>query len=165
MTKVHFIHDVSGSTLDKQLTFLSDIAKGLGFDVSSLDYGDLDEPGKKAVRLYKSRGGSSDDIFVGFGEGAWVANGSAMLGGFRGLFLLAPTQPPTAESFCPLCAPEASFAEIVHGWDDEIAPYGLSVLLAKDWGCTLHLLDEDHSFSKQQSQLGIIFSSFLSRVG
>ncbi len=163
MKTVHFIHDVGGSPWDEQVTFFANIARTQGFQVESLDYTDLSSGMDMVKRLNKNYSQNRPDVLVGFGMGAWAANAFSSVTIIQGLFLFSPAFSSNPEKNHYPAHADGGPVELAHGWNDLVTPYENSVAFAKSWGCTLHLLKDDHLFSEQKSRVGEIFSTFLRR--
>ncbi len=84
---------------------------------------------------------SGDLVLVGSSLGGYVTVAAASLLHARGAFLMAPALyleglPPLRERLldCP--------AAIVHGWRDQVVPLEHSIRFAREYGASVHLLDE-----------------------
>jgi fermentation-respiration switch protein FrsA (DUF1100 family) len=78
----------------------------------------------------------------------------------RGVFLMAPAiyakgLPPLRKGVldCPTM--------LVHGWQDDVIPYEDSTRFAREYGASLHLLQDDHRLHAQLGMIRYLFEYFL----
>ena len=84
-------------------------------------------------------------------------------GASKGLFLLAPAFfMPGYERYTP--APPACPVDMVHGWNDDIVPVENSIRYARQYKCTLHVLDSDHRLTANVTDVCALLDNFLRRV-
>lgn len=160
METVHFVHGKESGPWGSKITFLAGIARSAGLNVESLDYSDLDSPMARARRLNAACNQALPAILVGSSMGGWVAN-AASIHPVKAVLLLAPAfYMPGYEDY----PPNAPITEIVHGWRDDVIPCENSIRFAREYDCTLHLIDDDHRLSKRLDLLGDYFSSLIKRV-
>jgi surfactin synthase thioesterase subunit len=140
---------------------MSEVAKGLGCDVDSIDYQGILDPSERVEKLVHECADINDAlILVGSSMGGHVATAAARILGAAGLFVLAPayfmdgyeelTPPPPA---MPIC--------IVHGWHDDIVPVENSIRYARECSATLHLVDGDHRLTDNISEINEYLERFI----
>ena len=161
MTTVHFVHGKESGPWGTKISFLADIARKRGLSVESLDYSDLSSPMERAKRLVGVCEKNPPLILVGSSMGGWVATAASTFLSVEAVLLLAPAfyMPGYKE-----IAPGYGTIEIVHGLKDEVIPFENSVRFAHEWGCTLHLVEDDHRLSNRLDMIGEYFSSLIQRV-
>jgi hypothetical protein len=69
---------------------------------------------------------------------------------------------PGYEQYTPV--PPQCRIEIVHGWNDSVVPVDNSIRYARQYKCTLHLLDSDHRLTAQLDEVCELFDAFLARL-
>ena len=152
MTTVIFSHGQESGPWGTKIRAMSEIAKGLGCDVDSIDYQGIADPTERVEKLVRECADINDPlILVGSSMGGHVATAAASTLGAAGLFVLAPayyvegyeelTPPPTM----PIC--------IVHGWHDDIVLVENSIRYARKCSATLHLVDGDHRLTENISEI------------
>lgn len=161
MTTVHFVHGKETGQWGTKISFLAEIARKQGLSVESLDYSDLSSPMDRAKRLFRACENDPPLMLVGSSMGGWVATAASNFIPAKAVFLLAPAfyMPGYKE-----IVPEYGEIEIVHGWKDEVIPFENSVRFAREWGCTLHLVEDDHRLSNRLDLIGEYFCSLIQRV-
>jgi len=160
---IHFIHGKESGPSGSKLTALSSVARGVGWEVNSLDYSHTSEPATRLEHLVRTCSCEARPLLlVGSSMGGWVAAEAASRLGAHGLFLMAPAVfMPGYPSQAPLVPGERT--EIVHGWDDGVIPYEHAVRFARLRKCSLHLVQGNHRLSGQIPLLCELFAAFLKR--
>jgi len=161
MTTVIFSHGQESGPWGSKIRSMSELAKGLGCDVDSIDYQGISDPSERVEKLVHECADINDAlILVGSSMGGHVATAAASTLGAAGLFVLAPayfmegyeelTPPPPA---MPIC--------IVHGWHDDIVPVENSIRYARECSATLHLVDGDHRLTDNISEINEYLERFI----
>ncbi len=158
---VVFSHGQDGAPWGPKATALADTARSEGYQPESVDYRGISSPRERIARLMEfCQGLQGDLVLVGASVGGYVSVAAASLLHARGLFLLAPALytdgiPELRKGVldCP--------TTIVHGWRDDVVPYDHSVRFAKDYGATLHLLNDDHHLHGELRVIRYLFEYFL----
>jgi hypothetical protein len=52
----------------------------------------------------------------------------------------------------------------VHGWNDDIVPADNSIRYARQYKCTLHMLDSDHRLTANLAEVCDLLDRFLRRL-
>lgn len=167
---IHFIHGKESGPWGTKIRSLAEIAQEMGYDVESLDYSSTFDPVKRVQMLVESCKKRSPCLLAGSSMGGWVAlDASAELLSIKGqclkgLFLMAPAiDIPGYPPYRVGCTGDA--IDIVHGWHDSLIPYTNAVAFAHKFGCTLHLVNDEHRLKNRLDQLGRLFRDFLARMG
>ncbi len=161
MTTVIFSHGQESGPWGSKIRSMSELAKGLGCKVESIDYQGIADPGERVQKLVHECADINDAlILVGSSMGGHVATAAASTLGAAGLFVLAPayfmegyeelTPPPPA---MPIC--------IVHGWHDDIIPVENSIRYARECSATLHLVDGDHRLTGNIGEINGYLEQFI----
>jgi pimeloyl-ACP methyl ester carboxylesterase len=141
---------------------MAEVARGLDFDVMSVDYRGIEDPLSRVRKLTETLAASNfaSPVLVGSSMGGYVSAAAAAALHPRALFLLAPAfYMPGLEEYTPhdVAAPTT----IVHGWHDEIVPVESSVRWAREHRATLHVLDSGHRLEDQIGAICILLREFL----
>ena len=158
---VVFSHGQNGTPWGRKITALADTARSEGYEPESVDYRGIDSPRDRIARLMEfCQALQGDLVLVGASVGGYVSVASASLLHARGLFLLAPALhaaglPPLRQGVID-CS-----TTVVHGWRDEMVPYDHSVQFARQYGATLHLLNDDHHLHAELRLVRYLFEYFL----
>lgn len=158
---VVFSHGKESGPWGDKIQALAAVARDRGLDVESLDYRGMDDPGARVDKLvdYLEQH-EGPVVLVGSSMGGHVAAAAAGRCPVKGVFLMAPAfYMPGYESLTP-AAPACPTA-IVHGWDDEVVPVDNALRYAREAGCTLHVLDDDHRLTASIPSLEVLFGLFL----
>lgn len=161
MTTVIFSHGQESGPWGTKIRAMSELAKGLGCNVDSIDYQGIADPTERVQKLVHECTDIDDPlILVGSSMGGHVATAAASALGAAGLFVLAPayfmegyeelTPPPPA---MPIC--------IVHGWHDDVIPVENSIRYARECSATLHLVDGDHRLTDNISEINEYLERFI----
>lgn len=161
MTTVIFSHGQESGPWGTKIRAMSELAKGLGCSVDSIDYQGIADPTERVQKLVRECADIKDAlILVGSSMGGHVATAAASTLGAAGLFVLAPayfmegheelTPPPPA---MPIC--------IVHGWHDDIVPVENSIRYARECSATLHLVDGDHRLTDNIGEVNEYLEQFI----
>ncbi len=162
-----FSHGRTGRPDSPKITALSKVADDFNYTYESIDYTDTQDPEIRAARLTETvRDQRRPFCLVGSSMGGYaslIASESADPSLLCGVFLLAPAL------YLPRYQRQDFTTElenlaIVHGWDDDVVLFEHSIRYAKAAHCTLHLVDDDHQFSRNPQLAGEIFTNFLSRL-
>jgi len=158
---VVFSHGQESGPWGRKISALAEVARSEGYDAHSVDYRGIEEPRARVARLVEScKELSGDLVLVGSSLGGFVSVASASLLHARGVFLMAPAlyvqglpelRPGVLD--CP--------STIVHGWRDEVVPFGDSVRFAEAYRSGLHILDGDHRLHNQIRVIQYLFEYFL----
>jgi alpha/beta superfamily hydrolase len=160
---VYFNHGKESGPWGDKITRLAEVAQDHGYAVESLDYQGMDANARVARLLMSDAPAARPLILVGSSMGSYVAAVASASLRPKGLFLMAPAfylpifpiQEPT---------PHADFVTLVHGWNDELIPYGNSVLYANKFKAVLHLVESDHRLSSQLPLIASLFDAFLKQL-
>jgi predicted esterase len=161
MTMLVFSHGQESGPWGTKIRAMSEVAKGLGCAVDSIDYQGIADPTDRVEKLLQECAEISDSlILVGSSMGGHVATAAADVLGAAGLFVLAPAfymegyedltpSPPTM----PIC--------IVHGWHDDIVPVENSIRFARSSSATLHLVNGDHRLTDNIGEINEHLKQFI----
>lgn len=158
---VVFSHGKESGPWGRKISSLAEVARSEGYEAHSVDYRGLDEPRQRVTRLVEfCKELSGELVLVGSSLGGYVAVASASLLHARGVFLMAPAlyMPGLPEMRagvldCP--------TTVVHGWRDDVVPFGHSVRFAQSYRAALHLLESDHNLHNQIRVIQYLFEYFL----
>lgn len=147
-----FSHGMESGPWGTKIAGMARVARECGWTVESLDYSHTYDPDARVEQLLDYCAGdrwcrAAERVFVGSSMGGYVATvaGQRLPEAVRpdGLFLLAPAfyMGPYAEQW--LTDP-ARCTTIIHGWRDEVVPVDNSLRYARQHGCDLQLVDDEH---------------------
>ncbi|MBP6514427.1 MAG: alpha/beta fold hydrolase [Steroidobacteraceae bacterium] len=158
---VVFSHGLESGPWGDKISAMADVARSEGFEVESVDYRGITDPGDRVTRLLSyCRDLQGDLVLVGSSMGGHVAATASALLRAQGMFLLAPAfYMPGHEDLTP--KPAKCPTTIVHGWRDDVVPVENSIRYAREHGATLHILDGDHRLHEQIAQINYLFEYFL----
>jgi len=164
MTRVVFSHGQDGEPWGTKIVAMAEVAKRHQLQVDSVDYRGMPDPAARVSKLLEFCNASDGPfILVGSSMGGHVAGAVASQVNTRALFLLAPAFfMPGYEQYTPV--PPQCRIEIVHGWNDSVVPVDNSIRYARQYKCTLHLLDSDHRLTAQLDEVCELFDAFLARL-
>lgn len=162
-----FSHGRGGKPNGTKIRHLSGIAIDQGHTTESVDYTDTQDPDIRAERLHEVvKKQTIPFCLVGSSMGGYaslLAAESADKSLLCGVFLMAPgLYLPRYQQ--QTYTTDIAHIEIVHGWDDTVVLHEHSIRYARTANCTLHLLDDDHRFSRDLYYVGRLFKQFLSSV-
>lgn len=146
---------------------LSAISTAHGHHAESIDYTDLDDGDPRAERLTAIVESQTEPFcLVGASMGGYasmIAATAANLELLKGIFLIAPALylPRYGRQEIATNLPNI---EIIHGWHDDVVIYEHSIRYARQAQCTLHLVDDNHRFTKNPAILGEYFTRFLANI-
>jgi len=163
---VVFSHGKESGPWGSKITAMAEVARGLDFEVVSVDYRGMDDPAARVRTLIQTLAGQSASgskaapVLVGSSMGGYVSAAAAATVRPRALFLLAPAfYMPGFEQYTPQDVPAPT--AIVHGWHDDIVPVENSVRWAREHRATLHVLDSNHRLEDQIDAICILLREFL----
>ena len=160
-TTICFSHGKESGPWGKKITRLAQRARELGWPVESLDYRGMDVGAREARLSQWCALQALPPVLVGSSMGAHVALTQGACA--RALFLLAPAvYMPGHEYATPPPPPVPTV--IVHGWHDEIVPVDNAMRFARQAGCTLHVLPDDHRLTGRLVEIVELFAMFLESI-
>src|SRR3954469_7213758 len=164
MTHLVFSHGQDGEPWGTKIVAMAEVAKRHKLPVDSIDYRGMDDPAARVTKLLEfCKSSAGPFILVGSSMGGHVATAVASQVETRALFLLAPAFfIPGYEQYTPV-APQCRI-DIVHGWNDTVVPVENSIRYARQYKCTLHILDSDHRLTAQLDEVCELFDAFLLRL-
>jgi pimeloyl-ACP methyl ester carboxylesterase len=158
---VVFSHGKESGPWGSKITAMAQVARGLQFDVVSVDYRGMDDPLSRVEKLVQAVSAlSAPPVLVGSSMGGYVSAAAVSRAPVRAIFLLAPAfYMPGFEQYTPqdVAVPTA----IVHGWHDDIVPVENSVRWAREHRATLHVLDSNHRLEDQIEAICTLLKDFL----
>jgi predicted esterase len=159
-----FSHGQESGPWGSKIRAMSEMAKGLGCEIDSIDYQGIADPTERVDKLITAcKGMRGDIILVGSSMGGHVATAAATPIAAVGLFVLAPAfYMPGYEELTP--DPPQIPLEIVHGWSDDIVPPENSIRFAAKCAATLHMLDGDHRLTKNIGEINFFLERFINRI-
>lgn len=166
-----FSHGLDGSPWGTKIKAMAEVARRYPLEVTSIDYANL-ETGARVQKLLDvcrslpepAQPTQQPVILVGSSLGGHVATTVATQVPTRGLYLLAPAfYMPGYEHYTPKSP--ACPVTIVHGWSDDVVPVENSIRFAREYCCTLHLIDGDHRLHDSVDEVCDLFDRFLRRLG
>jgi predicted esterase len=159
-----FSHGQESGPWGSKIRAMSEMAKGLGCEIDSIDYQGMADPTERVAKLIKAcQRIRSDIILVGSSMGGHVATAAATPVAAVGLFVLAPAfYMPGYEELTPV-APQIP-TEIVHGWSDDVVPPENSIRYAGQCAATLHMLDSDHRLTNKIAEINFFLERFINRI-
>jgi predicted esterase len=159
-----FSHGQESGPWGSKIRAMSEMAKGLGCEIDSIDYQGIADPTERVDKLITAcEGIDGDIILVGSSMGGHVATAAATPIAAAGLFVLAPAfYMPGYEELTP--DPPQIPLEIVHGWSDDIVPPENSIRFAEKCAATLHMLDGDHRLTKNIGEINFFLERFINRI-
>ena len=158
---VVFSHGQESGPWGVKISALAEIARSAGYNAHSVDYRGVVDPRARVAKLVDfCKELTGELVLVGSSMGGYVSVASASLLHARGVFLMAPALyleglPELRTG--PLDCPSA----VVHGWHDDIVPYGHSVRFCQTHHSALHLLESDHNLHDQIRVIQYLFEYFL----
>ncbi len=156
-----FSHGKESGPWGSKITAMAAVVRDLGFEVESVDYRGLDDPGDRVRKLIEVGSRRRPPlVLVGSSMGGHVSAAAASRLKPLGLFLLAPAFYMAGyEQFTPqdVDCPTA----IVHGWHDDIVPVENSIRWAREHRAALHVLDSDHRLEDQIDPICRLLREFL----
>ena len=163
MGTVVFSHGQESGPWGSKITAMAAVARDRGWQVESIDYQGIADPGERVEKLVSACGAFATPLLlVGSSMGGHVATAAASRVSAAGLFVLAPAYyMPGFESLTP--APPEMPVEIVHGWHDDIVPVENSIRFAQERSAALHLLDGDHRLTANIDSINALLGLFLAR--
>jgi pimeloyl-ACP methyl ester carboxylesterase len=166
MNRQHLIfsHGLDGAQWGVKITAMAEVARRYRLHVDSIDYANLETAARVQRLLEVCRQLSAGVILVGSSLGAHVATTVSTQVATCGLYLLAPAFfMPGFEQYTP--KPADCPVTIVHGWNDDVVPVENSIRFARQYRCTLHIIDGDHRLQSTVDQVCDLFERFLRRLG
>lgn len=159
-----FSHGQDGEPWGEKIVAMAQVARRHGLRVESVDYRGIADPAAWVSKLLEyCRGLPGEPLLVGSSLGAHVATAASTQVAASGLFLLAPAFfMPGYEQHTPTPAPCP--VVIVHGWHDDIVPVENSVRFARQYRCTLHVIDSDHRLTANIAEVCEYLEGFLNKV-
>lgn len=158
-----FSHGQDGEPWGTKILAMAEVARRHGLTAESVDYRNMADPAARVEKLLgvcKKLPGEL--LLVGSSLGAHVCTTVSTQVLTGGLFLLAPAFfMPGYERYTP--APPACPVDIVHGWNDDIVPVENSIRYARQYKCTLHILDSDHRLTANIDDVCALLDRFLQR--
>jgi alpha/beta superfamily hydrolase len=159
-----FSHGLDGTQWGTKIVAMAEVARRYELQIDSVDYASLDTAARVQRLLEVCRQRSGDLILVGSSLGAHVATTVSTQVATRGLYLLAPAFfMPGFEQYTP--KPADCPVSIVHGWKDDVVPVENSIRFARQYRCTLHVLNSDHRLHDSVDQVCELLNDFLRRLG
>ncbi len=158
---IYFAHGKESDPWGAKIEALAEVAWDHGFHVESPDYRGISDPDARVNRLLDLQPLASDTlILVGSSMGGYVSAAASEKLTPAGLFLLAPAV------FMPDWGrhdlqPDAQYAEVVHGWHDDIVPLNNVQRFAEQHAMALHILNGDHRLLAVLPDIQSIFERFL----
>lgn len=164
VVQVCFSHGKESGPWGSKINALARIARARAFEVESLDYTGIDDPGVRIELLTEYvQALDTAPLLVGSSMGGHVAATVAHRLSVRGLFVLAPAFfMPGYEHLTPP-APGCPIT-IVHGWHDAVVPWKNSLRYAEQNGARLLLVDGDHRLVKNLPEIETYFDLFLAEA-
>jgi len=164
MTSVIFSHGQESGPWGTKIKAMSELAKGLGCAVDSIDYQGIADPTERVEKLMRECSQINDSlILVGSSMGGHVATAAAQSLGAAGLFVLAPAYYMEGYEELTPAAPAMPIC-IVHGWHDDIVPVENSIRFASQCSATLHLVNGDHRLTENISEINEYLEQFIRRT-
>ena len=167
---VVFSHGKESGPWGSKITAMAEVARGLQFEVLSVDYRGIDDPLARVKKLVDTLGptdassATARPVLVGSSMGGYVSAAAAATLRPRALFLLAPAfYMPGFEEYTPQDVPAPT--TIVHGWHDDIVRVENSVRWAREHRATLHLLDSNHRLEDQIPMICALLRGVLESLG
>jgi pimeloyl-ACP methyl ester carboxylesterase len=159
-----FSHGQDSEPWGTKITAMAQVARDHGLEVESVDYRGMADPAVRVQRLLEvCRALPGKLLLVGSSLGGHVCTAVSTQVPTRGLFLLAPAFfMPGYERYTP--APAQCPVDIVHGWNDDVVPADNSIRYARQYKCTLHLLDSDHRLTANLAEVCDLLDRFLRRL-
>ncbi len=159
-----FSHGKEGKPDGKKIVHLAQIASTRGHTSESIDYTDTKNPDIRAARLSDIVEQQQQPFcLVGSSMGGYASLLAAERADkhlLRGVFLMAPAlYLPTYQQ--QHYTAEINRIEVVHGWDDSVVLCEHSIRYAREVGCTLHLVSDNHRFSCNTQYVYQLFENFL----
>lgn len=169
---VVFCHGKESGPWGTKITALAELARGLGWQVESIDHRGIESVEGRLERLQDGcRRLPTTPVLVGSSLGGWLAAAASMDIGpvgapARGLFLMAPAfDMPGLPPLPPQAAPAALPTVVVHGWRDEVVPVAHGLRYAQAQRAEAHLVDDDHRLIDSLPAIGAWLGAFLVRLG
>ncbi len=159
-----FAHGKESSPNGVKIQHLSKIASKYDIKLVSPDYSYTFDPDVRVEKLLSICNVPQNNlILVGSSMGGYVSAVASEKLKPIGMFLMAP-------AFCmqnykqqePV--PYSKNVWIIHGFNDEIVPYENSVKYAEKFGCSLHLLNSEHTLNDSILRIGNLFDLFLNEI-
>lgn len=161
---VCFAHGKESGPWGRKITHLAELADRRGWRVESPDYRFSRDPDERVAYLQSlNLQGERPLVLAGSSMGGYVSAVVSNQWRPAGLFLMAPAlYMPGYEADL---APRADRVSVVHGWRDDVIPVDNALEFARRYRADCHLIDSGHTLNEQLPLLGVIFDSFLERLG
>ena len=158
---VCFAHGRESGPWGIKIRAMAKVAETLDCQVLSRDDSDTLDPDLRVSRLIEERQAiDSSLILVGSSMGGYVATVASQVLRPVGLFLMAPALGMPGY-MAQMPEPHARHLSIVHGWNDDVVPFGKVLQFARSHQAVLHMLPAGHSLIEQLDVLTRIFADFL----
>lgn len=159
-----FSHGKDSEPWGAKIVAMAEVARRHGLQVESVDYRGMDDPFARARRLLEvCQGLPGELVLVGSSLGGLISAVVSSEVRTRGMFLLAPAfYMPGYEQHTPV--PARCPLTIVHGWNDDIVPAQNSIVYARQYKATLHLIDSDHRLTANVDEVCEFLDRFLRRL-
>ena len=159
--KVVFSHGKESGPWGTKIKKLAAIASSMDFIVESIDYSGIINPDDRVKHLINHlEKENSPIILVGSSMGGYVSLVASEIISVKALFLMAPALYLSGYEKQKYKT-KANHIEIVHGWKDEVIPFGNSVKFAEEIDCTLHMISGDHRLTSSMHKIEDIFKNFI----
>ncbi|MEO0575245.1 MAG: alpha/beta hydrolase [Pseudomonadota bacterium] len=160
--QVIFSHGLESGPWGSKIKVMAEVARRLGYAVTSVDYQGMREPQPRVDKLLATIDAQPAEctVLVGSSMGGHVATAAASARDVNGLFVLAPAFfMPGYEDITPQVP--ACEMHIVHGWHDDVVPVDHSIRYARDAAVSLHLVDSDHRLGSAMATISDRLETFL----
>jgi pimeloyl-ACP methyl ester carboxylesterase len=159
-----FSHGKDSEPWGSKIVAMAQVARAHGLMVESVDYRGIDDPFERGQRLLDVCGSLPGElVLVGSSLGGLISAVVSTQVPTRGMFLLAPAfYMPGYERHTP--EPAQCPLTIVHGWNDEVVPAENSIVYARQYKATLHLIDSDHRLTANVDEVCEFLDRFLRRL-
>ena len=164
-----FSHGKESGPWGGKISQLAEVACSLGCTFDSLDYRETSEPDQRIKLLTDYLAGDHcpaqrQVILVGSSMGACVTVAATRYFPVAGLFLLAPAFGLFDAWSKEDMHPHAGKSELVHGWHDELIPAQTVFDWAKEYHCTVHLVNDSHRLLVAIADISKWFREFIISV-
>ena len=161
---LYFAHGKESGPNGYKIQHLSKIATKYNIKSVRPDYSYTFDPDVRVEKLLSIYNVPQNNlILVGSSMGGYVSAAASEKLKPVGMFLMAPAfymqnykqQEPV---------PYSENVWIIHGFNDEVVPYENSVKYAEKFGCSLYLLNSEHTLNDSIIRIGNLFDLFLNEI-
>lgn len=161
---VLFSHGKETGPVGTKIVALSEIARGRGHAVDSIDYRDLASPEDRVARLLERACGVRGAlVLAGSSMGGYVSAVASQSLSLAGLFLMAPAV--GIDGYAQqMPVPRAGLVHVIGGWRDDLIDPAKVFEFSRAASASLMMVDADHRLDPALDDVKRHFAVLLDRV-